>query len=197
MLDPSVQPGHTWSPPIKGRRHAGCSKMQTRGKHFGSYRLGAKMFLMISIYFYFTCQCAPQFSLGYKMLETTLKDNCNFLGFSKSPHLCEGKLVTDRSSVSFLIHIMLHTLRPVIFILFFFLVLFRTQKIHLDHTVVQVLEGSFWVLFCCNFDLFHDLEESFRVHFGCNFHLFYGLEESFWVLFGYNYDLSFDGYIFV
>ena len=77
------------------------------------------MFLMISIYFYFTCQCAPQFSLGYKMLETTLKDNCNFLGFSKSPHLCEGKLVTDRSSVSFLIHIMLHTLHPVIFILFF------------------------------------------------------------------------------
>ena len=163
MLDPSVQSGHTWSPPIKGRRHAGCSKIQTRGKHFGSYRLGAKMFLMISIYFYFTCQCAPQFSLGYKMLETTLKDNCNFLGLSKSPHLCEGKLVTDRSSVSFLIHIMLHTLHPVIFILFFW---FYSElrrfilTIHL-YRYLRSLLGSFQLqLSIITFSLF------LRSHFG-------------------------------
>ena len=119
---------------------------------------------MISIYFYFTCQCAPQFSLGYKMLETTLKDNCNFLGFSKSPHLCEGKLVTDRSSVSFLIHIMLHTLHPVIFILFFWFYS-ELRRFILTIQLYNVPEKSFGVLFGCNFDPFYVLEESeLRVH---------------------------------
>ena len=108
-----------------------------------------------------------------------LKRYLHFFGFSKSPHLCEGKLVTDRSSVSFLIHIMLHILHPVIFILFFWFY----SKLKRFILTIQL------------YRFLRSLLGSFQLQLSIM--TFFFIEESFWVLFGWNYDLSFDDHIFV